>query len=119
MPRVHGTGFDRVADDGFPVHREESISLSLDVSHVAFLPPAQGAIRSDAPFPYAHTDIVIKLPSIPTNYVAFVSPTGSLGMMRSPLREDLRSIFFGGGNALIAKLPPGFADRPSILAARV
>lgn len=95
---------------GSLVHAEESISLSLDVSHVAFLPPAQEEPSAPMmPFPYAHTDIVIKVPSIPTNYVAFVSPTGSLGMIRvTPYEKTYVPFSSAVGNALIAKPPAWF-----------
>jgi hypothetical protein len=95
---------------GSLVLADEPVSLSLDVSHVAFLPPIP--TEQSAPmmsFPYAHTDIVIKVPSIPTNYVAFVSPTGSLGMRRVTSYERLCVPFSSAiGNALIVKPPAGF-----------
>jgi len=95
---------------GSLVYAEEPISLSLDVSHAAFLPPAPTELSTSLrPIPYAHTDIVIKLPSIPTNYVAFVSPTGGLGMMRgSPYERTYVPFSSAVGNALIVKPPVGF-----------
>lgn len=95
---------------GSLVFAEEPIPMSLDVKHEAFLPPAQAESSTPLnPLPYAHTDIVIKLPRIPTNYVAFLSPMGGLGMIRvTPYERTCVPFSSAVGNALVVKPPTGF-----------
>ncbi|MBN8711010.1 MAG: hypothetical protein BGO12_14285 [Verrucomicrobia bacterium 61-8] len=95
---------------GSLLQAEERISLSLDGTQAAFLPPAapERSIPLQ-PIPYTHTDIVIRLPRIPTDYVAFISPSGGLGMMRVTAYERTYVPFSSAvGNALITKPPGGF-----------